>query len=124
MQNDAEFVFVWKEDGILEFGSQDSGFRSASDDMIIVDDLKKHSPSVEPSKYDISTNTLFFNTYYIWEKSTKSGKESYVIEAESAVDEIQADTWKGDMIYNVAGQPMSTPRKGINIRDGYKFLVE
>lgn len=126
MQNDAEFVFVWKEDGILEFGSQDSGFRSASDDMIIVDDLKKHSPSVEPSKYDISTNTLFFNTLYycVGEENAKGGKESYVIEAESAVDEIQADTWKGDMIYNVAGQPMSTPRKGINIRDGYKFLVE
>ena len=124
MYEGTELVFRWYDDQTLEFDRQPSGFVNGESVVDICDNKFSDKTPKRGSYFDSSKNTLYFDTYY-QSSVTKYAVEAFVIEGETAVDDILYDSAVGKpVIYDLYGRRLESPQKGLNIINGQKVYIE
>ena len=124
MYEGTELIFRWYDDQTLEFDRQPSGFTNGESVVDICDNKFSDKTPKRGSYFDSSKNTLYFDTYY-QSSVTKYAVEAFVIEGETAVDDILYDSaGVKPVIYDLYGRRLESPQKGLNIINGQKVYIE
>ena len=117
-----ELNFIINDDNSVVFDNQFSGLKYQGRD-VMVDNYVNHSSSAERSYFDPLKKIIHFNTYYTDGRFVEKGFETYTIE-QDITPVIVPDADAGErVIYNVWGQRLDEPQKGINIINGRKVIM-
>ena len=83
----------------------------------------KASEDISAGVYEILIHDIVLSSGVAIKPSDTSGKVT-VSNSETGLQQIESDSNQSDSIYNLNGQRVKTPAKGVYIKNGRKILVK